>query len=72
MLIVHFQIAYNYKFTSSKREILKQTKQVRQQSSKLLIFLSAHVPIAFKIIVKFDYLERYTKEKKALKINITY
>ena len=41
-----------------KREILKQTKQVRQQSSKLLIFLSAHVPIAFKIIVKFDYLER--------------
>ena len=58
MLIVHFQIAYNYKFTYSEREILKQTKQVRQQSSKLLIFLSAHVPIAFKIIVKFDYLER--------------
>ena len=72
MLIVHFQIAYNYKFTYSKREILKQTKQVRQQSSKLLIFLSAHVPITFKIIVKFDYLERYSKEKKALKINITY
>ena len=72
MLIVHFQIAYNHKFTSSKREILKQTKQVRQQSSKLLIFLSVHVPIAFKIIVKFHYLERYTKEKKSLKISITY
>ena len=72
MSIVHYQIAYNYKFTYSKREILKQKKQVRQQSSKLLIILSAHVPIAFKIIVKFDYLERYTEEKKALKINITY
>ena len=25
---------------------------------KLSVFLSAHVPVAFKIIVKLDYLER--------------
>ena len=37
---------------------LKQTKQVSQQSSKLSVFLSAHVYVAFKIIVKLDYLER--------------
>ena len=40
-----------------KREILKQTKQVSQQSNKLF-FLSAYVSIAFKIIVKLDYLEK--------------
>ena len=36
-----------------KREILKQTKQVSQQSNKLF-FLSAYVSIAFKIIVNLD------------------
>ena len=40
-----------------KREILKQTKQVSQQSNKLF-FLSAYVSVAFKIIVKLDYLEK--------------
>ena len=24
----------------------------------LLVFLSAHIPVAFKIIVKLDYLEK--------------
>ena len=37
---------------------LKTNKKLSQQSSKLSVFLSAHVPIAFKIIVKLDYLER--------------
>ena len=40
-----------------KREILKQTKQVSQQSNKLF-FLSAYVSVALKIIVKLDYLEK--------------
>ena len=40
-----------------KREILKQTKQVSQQSNKLF-FLSAYVSIAFIIIIKLDYLEK--------------
>ena len=41
-----------------KRWILKQTKQVSQQSSKLSDFLNAHVLVAFKIIVKLNYLKR--------------
>ena len=36
-----------------KREILKQTQQVSQQSNKLF-FLSAYVSIAFIIIIKLD------------------
>ena len=34
----------------------KTSKPVK--SSKLSVFLSAHVPVAFKIIVKLDYLEK--------------
>ena len=41
-----------------QKEIDLKTNKTSQQSSKLSIFLSAHVPVAFKIIVKLDYLER--------------
>ena len=37
---------------------LKTNKTNKFQCSKLSIFLSAHVLVAFKIIVKLDYLER--------------
>ena len=36
----------------------KKKKQLSQQSNKLSVFLSAHVLVAFKIIVKLDNLER--------------
>ena len=38
--------------------IKKKKKQLSQQGNKLLVFLSAHVLVAFKIIVKLDNLER--------------
>ena len=41
-----------------QNEVSTQAKQVSQQSNKSSVFLSAHVPVAFKIIVKLDYLER--------------
>ena len=39
-------------------DLKTKKKQVSQQSSMLSIFLSAHVSVVFKIIVKLDYLER--------------
>ena len=36
----------------------KKKKQLSQQSNKLSVFFSAHVLVAFKIIVKLDNLER--------------
>ena len=41
-----------------QKEIDLKTNKKSQQSSNLSIFLRAHVPVAFKIIVKLDYLER--------------
>ena len=38
--------------------IKKKKKQLSQQGNKLSVFLSAHVLVAFKIIVKLDNLER--------------
>ena len=41
-----------------QKEIDLKTNKTSQQSSKLSVFLNAHVPVAFKIIIKLDYLEK--------------